>query len=119
MGASITPPDPASSAAASSAAASSAAASRAVRQLRWIAIAEGISFLVLLGIAMPLKYLAGMPMAVKVVGWAHGVLFVVLVLALIRAKLHARWSLGYAAVIFIAALLPFGPFVIERRLRRD
>ncbi len=96
-----------------------AVASRAVRQLRAIAIAEGISFLVLLGVAMPLKYLAGIPFAVKVVGWAHGALFVALMLALLRAKIRARWSLGYSAVIFIAALLPFGPFVIDRRLRRD
>jgi SAM-dependent methyltransferase len=46
----------------------------AVDRVRWIAKIEGVSFLVLLGIAMPLKYAAGLPMAVKIVGWAHGVL---------------------------------------------
>jgi integral membrane protein len=97
----------------------SKAAAAPVERLRRIAIAEGISFLVLLGIAMPLKYLAHYPLAVKVVGWAHGGLFVALLLALYRAKRAQSWSLGYAGVIVIAALLPFGPFVIDRRLRRE
>jgi integral membrane protein len=94
-------------------------ASRAVLLLRRIAFAEGISFLVLLCIAMPLKYWAGVPLAVKIVGWAHGVLFVSLLLALAQAKYRARWSIAYAAWVVIAALLPFGPFVIDRRLQRD
>ncbi len=95
------------------------AAARAIARLRQIGFAEGVSFLVLLGVAMPLKYLAGVPMAVKVVGWAHGVLFILLLLALARAKQRARWSVGYSAVVVVAALLPFGPFVIDRRLQKD
>jgi integral membrane protein len=96
-----------------------AAASRAVSLLRRIAFMEGISFLVLLCIAMPLKYWAGVPLAVKIVGWAHGILFISLLLALAQAKRRARWSVGYAGWVVIAALLPFGPFVIDRRLQRD
>ncbi len=96
-----------------------AAAARAISWLRRIAFAEGISFLLLLGIAMPLKYWAGIPLAVKVVGWAHGVLFVALLLALARAKHRAGWSFGYAGLIVLAALLPFGPFLIDRRLARE
>jgi integral membrane protein len=85
--------------------------------LRFIGQAEAVSFLVLLGIAMPLKHLAGMPHAVKIVGWLHGLLFIAFCVALLRAMLVARWSMGRAAMIFIAALLPFGPFVIDRRLQ--
>jgi integral membrane protein len=85
--------------------------------LRQVAVAEGISFLVLLGIAMPLKYLASMPMAVKVVGWLHGVLFVVFCLALLRAMIAARWPILRAAVVFIGGLVPFGPFIVDRRMR--
>jgi integral membrane protein len=95
------------------------AAARAISRLRRIGFAEGISFLVLLGVAMPLKYLAGLPMAVKLVGWAHGLLFILLLLALAQAKYRARWSIGYSAVVVIAALLPFGPFLLDRRLARD
>ncbi|MGN6531837.1 MAG: DUF3817 domain-containing protein, partial [Ginsengibacter sp.] len=49
---------------------------KSIRQLRWIGIAEGISFLLLLGVAMPLKYLYDFPVAVKVTGWIHGLLFI-------------------------------------------
>ena len=78
---------------------------------------EGVSFLLLLGIAMPLKYMWGKPGAVKVVGWIHGILFMVFCVALLRATLAEKWPLRRAAGVFLAALLPFGPFVIDRWLR--
>jgi len=85
--------------------------------LRRIALLEGVSFLLLLGIAMPLKYFAGMPVAVKVVGWAHGLLFVLLCWALLQTLLAAGWSLKRGAVVFVAALLPCGPFLLDARMR--
>lgn len=85
--------------------------------LRTIALVEGVSFLLLMFIAMPLKYLAGMPLAVTVVGWAHGVLFVIFGAALLWTWIMARWPIGRVALIFIAALLPFGPFIVDRRMR--
>jgi len=84
--------------------------------LRRTAIIEGVSFLVLLGIAMPLKYFADMPMPVKIVGWTHGVLFIVFCAALLRTKLIARWPVRRCAVVFVAGLLPFGPFLLDRRM---
>ena len=66
---------------------------------------------------MPLKYFAGLPMAVKWVGWIHGVLFVVFCAALLQTVLLVRWPLARGAVVFIAALLPFGPFLMDRRMR--
>jgi integral membrane protein len=86
--------------------------------LRAVALAEAISFLVLLGVAMPLKYLAGQPLAVKLAGWAHGVLFVTFCAALVQAMVAARWPLGRGALVFVGALLPFGPFVMDGRMRR-
>ena len=86
--------------------------------LRLAAALEGLSFLALLGVAMPLKYLAGFPIAVKLVGWIHGVLFVVFCAALLHVTVVARWPVGRAASVFIAALLPFGPFVVDRRMKR-
>ena len=65
-----------------------------IGRLRLVGILEGISFLVLLGIAMPLKYLAGQPEAVKVVGWAHGALFVLYVGAVMQAALAHGWGVG-------------------------
>ena len=76
-----------------------------------------MSFLLLLGLAMPLKYVWGWPWAVKVVGWAHGVLFVAFGLSLLRVWIGHRWSFGRVCLVFIAALVPFGPFVIDGRIR--
>ena len=90
-----------------------------IGRLRAIGLTEGASYLVLLGVAMPLKYFAGIPMAVKIAGWAHGVLFVLFCAALAQVFFSARWSIGRAAGVFLAALLPFGTFVIDGRLKRE
>jgi integral membrane protein len=66
---------------------------------------------------MPLKYFAGQPGAVKVAGWIHGLLFIVFCGALLRTIVVARWPLARAALVFVAALLPFGPFVVDRRMK--
>lgn len=84
--------------------------------LRRVALLEGISFLVLLLIAMPLKYLAQMPLAVKYVGWLHGVLFIAFCAALLRAFLAVRPPILQAAWVFLTGLLPGGPFLAERTL---
>ena len=90
-----------------------------IGRLRAIGLAEGVSFLVLLGVAMPLKYLAGMPLAVKIVGWLHGVLFVAFCVALAQAMRAHGWSYRRAAACFIASLVPFGTFVMDRSLARE
>lgn len=76
---------------------------------------EGLSFIVLLGIAMPLKYLAGDPSWVKVVGMAHGVLFVAYgILAYALMEILA-WRMKTFGLAILASLLPFGTFVFERK----
>ena len=89
-----------------------------MRVLRQLAIVEGISTLLLFGVAMPLKYLAGIPMAVTVVGSIHGFLFVALVLMLVVAIWKVPISMGLAAAGVAAAIIPGGPFLLERRLAR-
>jgi integral membrane protein len=89
------------------------------RQLLWIGRAEAVSFLVLLGVAMPLKYAAGMPLAVRIVGLAHGLLFLLFVMTLIRVTGEERWPRRLAILGFVASFLPFGPFWFERRWQRD
>ena len=79
---------------------------------------EGISFLLLLLVAMPLKYVWGWPWAVKVVGWAHGVLFVAFGLSLVGVWRAQRWSLMRLVVFFAAAFIPLGPFLADRWLLR-
>jgi len=86
---------------------------------RKVALAEGISYIVLLFIAMPLKYWAGLPLAVKYVGWAHGLLFVLYIAFLIMAWQERKWSIGKVIVLFIASLLPFVPFYVEKKLKEE
>lgn len=93
--------------------------SSSLEKFRYIALAEGVSFLVLLGIAMPLKYMADMPMPVKVVGWLHGVLFILYVVVGAMAARAEGWSLGFCAVAFLASLVPGGTFWLDRRLASD
>jgi integral membrane protein len=90
---------------------------QAVNAFRWTALAEAVSYLVLLGIAMPLKYLWQMPMAVKIIGSIHGALFVAFCLTLLLAMQKAAWSLGRAAMLFLASLLPLVPFWLDRRVK--
>ena len=89
-----------------------------MQALRQLAIIEGISTLLLFGVAMPLKYFAGMPMAVTIVGSIHGFLFLALVLMLALAIRKVPISLGLAAAGVVAAIVPGGPFLLERRLAR-
>ena len=88
-------------------------------RLRLVGLAEGVSFLVLLGIAMPLKYFAGLPLLVRVVGLVHGILFVLFVLAVFEAVGSLRWSTRQVALALLASLLPFGTLLLDRRLRRQ
>jgi integral membrane protein len=90
-----------------------------IGRLRAVGLIEGTSFLLLLGVAMPLKYFAGMPQAVTVVGWLHGVLFVTFCIALAQAHQEAKWHARQTGLVLIAGLLPFGPFVIDARLRKE
>ncbi|MEJ0033184.1 MAG: DUF3817 domain-containing protein [Bacteroidota bacterium] len=89
-----------------------------IRSLRMIGIAEGFSFLILLLIAMPLKYKFGMPLAVKYVGWAHGLLFILYIIAVVAAIRAMKWGFRGVALALVASLLPAGTFVLDRSLRR-
>lgn len=88
-----------------------------LRRLRTVSLIEGVSTLVLFGVAMPLKYLAGLPMAVTVVGSLHGALFVLLTLMFVVAVKAVPVPLPLAVTGIVAAVFPFGPFLFDRRLR--
>ena len=90
-----------------------------VGRLRALGMLEAVSFLILLGVAMPLKYLAGLPLAVKIAGLLHGLLFLAFCIVLLETQQAQKWPMRWTSVVLIAALLPFGPFVIDRRLRNE
>lgn len=90
-----------------------------LNRFRTVGIYEGISYLLLLGIAMPLKYWAGIPEFVKYVGWAHGALFVLYMVALLQVTLVYRWSFLKVSWAVVASLIPFGTFVLDAQLRKE
>ncbi len=89
-----------------------------VSNLRLIGFIEGVSFLVLLLIAMPLKYYLGFPMAVKITGWIHGVLFILYIAAVLLAIKAMQWNWFSVLVALGASLIPIGTFVLDKSLKR-
>jgi len=92
------------------------------KKLSWLrkaGIAEGISFLVLLGIAMPLKYIFKLPMAVKICGWAHGILFVAFLFLAWEVKTDRNKSFKWFATAFLAAIIPTGTFFFDKKLKQE
>ena len=90
--------------------------SPSVALLRVVGLAEGVSCVALFFVAMPLKYMAGKPEAVRIVGALHGGLFLAFLAVLILVLVRRRWSLRRGLLAAIAAVVPFGTFVIDRRL---
>ena len=89
---------------------------RLLKRLRVLGMCEGTSTLVLFGIAMPLKYWAGYPLAVTIVGSLHGFLFIWLVLMFVYAIPRIPISRGLALAGVLGAIVPFGPFVVDHWL---
>ena len=90
-----------------------------IGKLRLVGMLEGLSFLVLCFVAMPMKYIGGDPGAVRIPGMVHGFLWVVLCAQLYQVKTELGWGWKKTLVPFIASLLPFGPFVIDGRLKAE
>lgn len=93
--------------------------SATIGRLRLTGILEGLSFIVLLAIAMPLKYLAGKPEMVSIVGMVHGVLFVLYIFLSVQAKFQYRWAWKKMFLLWIASVVPFGTFYAEVNLLRS
>ncbi len=90
-----------------------------IGRLRLLSIVEGISYLLLLFIAMPLKYLADIPEAVSIVGAAHGALFVLYILAAVHVKFEHRKTILWGIYAFILSIIPFGTFYLDKQLKNE
>ena len=88
-----------------------------IRAVRAYGLLDGATLLFLVLVAMPLKYLAGMPLAVRVMGSVHGLFFVLFVVSLVRATTEHRWSRRIWLPVLLAAVVPGGVFFFERMLR--
>jgi integral membrane protein len=92
--------------------------STAIGRLRLTGILEGLSFIILLAIAMPLKYLAGKPEMVSIVGMAHGVLFMLYIFLTGLAKFQYPWSWKKMLLLWAASVVPFGTFYADYKVLR-
>lgn len=92
--------------------------SNTLGRLRLTGIVEGLSFIILLSVAMPLKYMAGKPEMVQVVGMAHGVLFVLYILLSAVARFQYGWSWKKLFALWVASVVPFGTFYVDYKILR-
>lgn len=90
-----------------------------IKALSILAILEGISYLLLLGVCMPLKYIFGIPEPTYPVGLAHGVLFVAYCAMVVFVAISMKWKAKTTLTALAASLLPFAPFVVEKRILRE
>mgnify|MGYP005697712127 FL=1 len=88
-------------------------------RFRLVAQVEGASYILLVFIAMPLKYGIGWDLAVRYLGMAHGVLFIAYCLALLITRNVVPWRFPRMIVLFVASLVPFGTIWADRRLKEE
>jgi len=86
-------------------------------KFRIIAKIEGISYLLLFFVAMPLKYMAGILIATKIVGMIHGALWVSFLWLQMQASKERNWDIKFNIFAFIMSLLPFGTFYLDKKLK--
>ncbi|SKB31948.1 integral membrane protein [Salegentibacter holothuriorum] len=82
---------------------------------KYVSILEGLSFLLLLFIAMPLKYIWEMPEMVQQIGMAHGVLFIAYVMGAVWLYKPLNWNFKSLLIVLGCSLVPFGPFYVEKK----
>ncbi len=86
-----------------------------LKPLKWIALLEGVSLLVLFGLAMPLKYLFDKPLAVEIVGMTHGVLFVAYIITVLIVGVIYKWKIGIILLSMLVSIVPFGTFYASKK----
>ncbi len=86
-----------------------------IKIFKTVAFCEGVSLLLLLFFAMPLKYFWDFPQAVSVIGMAHGILFLVYVVLAFVLYSELKWSLKTLALVMVASLIPFGTFYMDKK----
>ena len=88
-----------------------------VKKFRLINSIEGYSYLLLVFVAMPMKYLFGFPIAVKIAGMIHGFLFALFCILLFKAWIDRKWAFKENIIFFVASLIPFGTFYTKNKIK--
>ena len=90
----------------------------ALHRFRIISYIEGLSYLILLFIAMPIKYIGENPYPVKIVGMTHGILFILFMIFLFESLRRYSWENRFSIRLFVYSLIPFGSFIIEKKIKK-
>jgi len=88
-----------------------------LEKFRLINFIEGMSFILLVFVAMPLKYIKGIAIATKIMGMTHGILFIIFLLLGLKAWVAVKWSFMQTIIFFIASLIPFGTFFTKNKIK--
>lgn len=80
-----------------------------------ISFLEGVSYILLLFVAVPIKYLAGNSFFVKSLGMPHGILFILYILMALYIRSKMKWDFKVTFIVLIASLIPFGTFYINKK----
>jgi len=86
---------------------------------RIIGFLEGLSYLLLILIAVPIKYIFNLPSMVKYLGMPHGILFIMYLLASIIIRKNNQWVKNNFFLVLIASIIPFGTFVVDYKLKNN
>ena len=86
-----------------------------LKTFRVISLLEALSFVILLLLAMPIKYILGNPELVRIVGMAHGILFVLYILGAFLFKNKLKWSNQILGVVILCSIIPMGPLYVDRK----
>ncbi len=86
-----------------------------IKKFRLLSLLEGVSFLVILFITMPLKYFFASPMPNKIIGMGHGALFLAYVAFAIFLKVEFKWSIKKLAIVLLCSIIPFGTFWMDKK----
>ena len=86
---------------------------------RIVSILEGLSYLILLFIAMPIKYIGNDESWVKMFGMPHGLLFVAYVILAFLIKSEMKWDTKTFLIVLVASILPFGTFYVDKKYLRE
>lgn len=86
-----------------------------LKLFRLIAFIEGISYILLIFIAVPIKYLIGNPEYVKLLGMPHGILFIMYIIFSFIVNIELKWSIKDLSIILSASLVPFGTFYVDKK----
>ena len=89
-----------------------------IKILRIVGFVEGLSLILLLFFAMPMKYLLDQSIYVKYIGMGHGILFIVYLLVLLIVSHRMKWPLSIFVMGLVASILPFGPFLFDVKLKK-